>query len=78
MSRSPCPRDCPGRSPTCHASCETYNAWRRQHEPERAELIARAERERVYSDVFFHSVERCARVREHCNNAATRQRRRRK
>jgi hypothetical protein len=26
----PCKRDCPGRSPTCHAECEKYAAFTQQ------------------------------------------------
>lgn len=25
--KSPCKKDCPGRSPTCHAECEAYLAF---------------------------------------------------
>lgn len=28
--RQPCKRDCPGRSPTCHAECEKYKAYTAQ------------------------------------------------
>ncbi len=28
--RQPCKRDCPGRSPTCHAECEKYKAYTEQ------------------------------------------------
>ena len=27
MNRSPCKRDCPDRSITCHAECEKYKAF---------------------------------------------------
>lgn len=30
--RQPCKRDCPGRSPTCHAECEKYIQFREQQQ----------------------------------------------
>ena len=40
---SECPQDCPGRSATCHATCEKHlSAWRERREQD-AKLLERAE-----------------------------------
>lgn len=30
--RQPCDRNCPGRSPTCHAQCDKYQAYSAQQQ----------------------------------------------
>ena len=32
MNRSPCMRDCPDRTATCHGGCEKYKAWKKEHD----------------------------------------------
>lgn len=34
MNRSPCKRDCPDRTATCHGGCEKYKAWKIEHDTE--------------------------------------------
>lgn len=33
-SDNPCDRDCPGRTSTCHCTCEKYKAWREKKDIE--------------------------------------------
>ena len=42
MPASPCARDCPDRSPTCHATCPRYAEYRAA----RDRVLAARERER--------------------------------
>ena len=39
MMKNPCVRDCPDRSPVCHAVCEKYQAFAAQCEEERQKRI---------------------------------------
>lgn len=36
-----CPRDCPKRSPTCHATCETYKRKKAEHDARVEEMHRR-------------------------------------
>ena len=37
MTKSPCGRDCPKRTVTCHGFCKEYKDWHEIHEKELAE-----------------------------------------
>lgn len=39
----PCKRDCPGRSPTCHAECEKYRRFANQQREEYKRRLDEAE-----------------------------------
>lgn len=36
--KMPCVKDCPYRTPECHATCESYLAWYDWNEKRRAEI----------------------------------------
>lgn len=36
--KMPCDKDCPGRSPTCHAECELYLCYAEENEQQREDL----------------------------------------
>lgn len=41
---SPCDKECPKRSATCHGTCEAYNAWVKEKDAYKAKIDeARAE-----------------------------------
>ena len=46
MRKTPCVKDCPDRTPGCHAKCEKYLAWK----AEREELLERMYKDSVYLD----------------------------
>lgn len=57
--KNPCKRDCPERSPTCHAECERYFKWREACKAEQAEKDKKRIAENNYYD---HVRERGTRV----------------
>lgn len=59
--QNPCKRDCPERSPTCHAHCEKYLTWVESRQPE---LKARAQRQTAESHYLDHVTARNDRLRK--------------
>ena len=37
--KNPCKKDCPGRSPTCHAECEAYLAFNEHNKKKNAKQL---------------------------------------
>lgn len=60
MKENPCKKDCPRRSPTCHATCKEYKEFRQKLD-ERNDLIRR-ERE-LYDSFRTVEVESCRRIK---------------
>lgn len=54
-----CPKDCAGRSATCHSECERYKAFCEANEREK---LARHE-ERCFTAAFLKKISKAGRVR---------------
>ena len=54
-----CPKECAGRSATCHSECERYKAFCEANEREK---LARHE-ERCFTDAFLRKIARRANTR---------------
>ena len=58
---NPCKRDCPERSPTCHAECEKYLTWVESRQPE---LKAKAQQQIAEGNYIDHVNARNERLRK--------------
>lgn len=58
--KSPCARDCPGRAPDCHGSCEKYQEYRRELD----EINAEKYRQRLADLYAYDAMEKRARRRK--------------
>lgn len=51
MSNSPCRKECPNRSPTCHVSCKKYRRWQQEHNRELQERQKHRETEYAFIEM---------------------------
>ena len=63
MKKAPCVRDCPGRTMTCHDTCEKYLAWREQSREERNALARDTAMGKAVEDLHAASIKRTKRGR---------------
>ena len=49
--RNPCEKDCPKRSPTCHAKCKEYIDWQQNHLKEQERIRKLKETDAAFADM---------------------------
>lgn len=63
--KNPCTRDCPERSPTCHAKCEKHLEWLEARKAEQAEKDKKRIAENNYFDHLRARSSRLVKIRRY-------------
>ena len=55
---NPCVKDCPYRSPVCHAECEAYALWAEERKRSREQISAARQKMEIARDTHYRRVSR--------------------